>query len=189
MSTASHKVVNLGISPFALQLIDAYPEAKVVIIQREFEAWWPSFKTEVLDRVMLQPAAAINGFLGLYLMGMPAVQAMRKIHFGFFGAQSRDDILVNVKERYLKYYDDIRAKVPAEHRLEFYLDEGWGPLCDFLGVEVPDLPFPRENEAGAHGEEAKARTRLIWASGVKVVVPVLLGLVAGWTALEFKRRG
>lgn len=180
-------VTDLG-SPFALQLIDAYPKAKVVIVQREFEAWWPSFKTEVLDRVMLQPAAAINGFLGLYLMAMPAVQAMRKIHFGFFGARCRDDILVNAKKKYLKYYDDIRLKVPAEQRLEFNLEDGWGPLCEFLDVEVPDLPFPRENEAGSHGEEAKARTRLIWSSAFKVVVPVVLGFVVAWAAFAFKRR-
>ncbi|KAJ5639331.1 uncharacterized protein N7484_007193 [Penicillium longicatenatum] len=175
-------------SPFALQLIEAYPEAKVVIIQRDFEAWWPSFKTEVLDRVMLQPAAAINGFLGLYLMGMPAVQAMRKIHFGFFGARCRDDILVNAKERYSKYYDDLRVKVPVKQRLEFCLEDGWEPLCEFLGVDVPDEPFPRENEAGAHNEEAKARTRLIWSSGFKILGPVVLGLVAGGAAFALNRR-
>jgi hypothetical protein len=25
----------------------------------------------------------------------------------------------------------------------------WEPLCAFLGVDVPDEPFPRGNEAGA----------------------------------------
>lgn len=72
-------------SPFALGLIRAYPDAKVIVVQRDFDRWWPSFKAEILDRVMLQPI-----FLGLYLMGIPAVQAMRKIHFGFFdwGAES-----------------------------------------------------------------------------------------------------
>jgi hypothetical protein len=159
-----------------------------VIIQRDFEAWWPSFKTEVLDRVMLQPAAAINGFLGLYLMGMPAVQAMRKIHFGFFGARCRDDVLVNAKERYTTYFDDLRVKVPVEKRLEFCLEDGWEPLCEFLGVDVPDVPFPRENEAGAHSEEAKARTRLIWSSGFKILGPVLLSLVAGGAAFALNRR-
>jgi hypothetical protein len=24
--------------------------------------------------------------------------------------------------------------------------QGWGPLCDFLGVAVPDEPFPHLNE-------------------------------------------
>jgi hypothetical protein len=29
------------------------------------------------------------------------------------------------------------------------LGEGWGPLCKFLGVPVPDEPFPRTNDAVA----------------------------------------
>lgn len=75
-------------SPFALELTKAYPNAQVIVVQRDFVRWWPSFKTEIVDRVMLQPMAAINGFLGLYFMGIPAVQAMRKINYGFFGAQA-----------------------------------------------------------------------------------------------------
>lgn len=172
-------------SPFALELIKAYPNAKVVIVQRDFDSWWPSFKTEILDRVMLQPMATINGFLGLYLMGIPAVQAMRKIHFGFFGAQSRVEIVKNAKDVYEEYYSDVRAAVPAEQRLEYRVGDGWEPLCEFLGVDVPDVPFPRENDAGEHDGEAKARTRLIWVNGLKVVVPVLvLGLAVGFA---FKR--
>ncbi|KAJ5140661.1 hypothetical protein N7448_004069 [Penicillium atrosanguineum] len=172
-------------SPFALELIKAYPEAKVVIVQRDFDSWWPSFKAEILDRVMLQPMATINGFLGLHLMGIPAVQAMRKIHFGFFGAQSRAEILNNAKDVYEEYYADVRAAVPAEQRLEYRVGDGWEPLCEFLKVDIPDMPFPRENDAGEHDGEAKARTRLIWANGLKVVVPILvLGLAV---RIAFKR--
>ncbi|KAJ5117121.1 hypothetical protein N7526_011230 [Penicillium atrosanguineum] len=172
-------------SPFALELIKAYPEAKVVIVQRDFDSWWPSFKAEILDRVMLQPMATINGFLGLHLMGIPAVQAMRKIHFGFFGAQSRAEILNNAKDVYEEYYADVRAAVPAEQRLEYRVGDGWEPLCEFLKVDIPDVPFPRENDAGEHDGEAKARTRLIWANGLKVMVPILvLGLAV---RIAFKR--
>ncbi len=30
--------------------------------------------------------------------------------------------------------------------LEFNAKQGWGPLCEFLGVPVPDFPFPRVND-------------------------------------------
>jgi len=26
------------------------------------------------------------------------------------------------------------------------VSQGWQPLCDFLGVPVPDAPFPRTND-------------------------------------------
>ena len=35
--------------------------------------------------------------------------------------------------------------MPAEQLLIFNVKEGWKPLCDFLGVPVPDTPFPRVN--------------------------------------------
>jgi hypothetical protein len=172
---------------FALELIRAYPNAKVVVVQRDFERWWPSFQVEVLDRVMIQPMAAINGFLGLYCMGMPAVQAMRKIHFGFFGARSRKEIVANARDVYESYYRDVRAAVPQEQTLEYRMGDGWEPLCAFLNVNVPDVPFPKENEASIHAEEARARVRLLWTSSVKVAAPVLLGLGAIWTAFAFSQ--
>lgn len=174
-------------SPFALELIRAYPSAKVVVVQRDFERWWPRFQVEVLDRVMLQPMAAINGFLGLRLMGIPAVQAMRKIHFGFFGAQSRKEILVKAGDVYEEYYRSVRAAVPSERMLEYHMGDGWAPLCAFLDLKVPEVPFPRENEASNHAEEVKVRKRLMWTAGIKVAAPVLLGLGAILVAFAFSQ--
>ncbi len=61
------------------------------------------------------------------------------------------------------YYADFRARVPEKRRLEFSVRDGWGPLCEHLGVEVPTVvnengervrvPFPRTNEA----EQFKAK--------------------------------
>jgi hypothetical protein len=35
--------------------------------------------------------------------------------------------------------------LPPERLLVFSPKEGWAPLCSFLGVPVPDGPFPRVN--------------------------------------------
>ena len=37
------------------------------------------------------------------------------------------------------------TEVPAERLLVFEARDGWQPLCDFLGVAVPDAPYPRVN--------------------------------------------
>ena len=34
---------------------------------------------------------------------------------------------------------------PAMQLLEFSVKDGWEPLCSFLEVPVPDVPFPRVN--------------------------------------------
>jgi hypothetical protein len=37
----------------------------------------------------------------------------------------------------------------------YSVTEGWGPLCDFLGAEVPDEPFPRTNDRAEFWELVK----------------------------------
>ena len=37
--------------------------------------------------------------------------------------------------------------VPSEKLLVFEVKDGWEPLCKFLGVPVPGIPFPRSNDS------------------------------------------
>jgi hypothetical protein len=41
----------------------------------------------------------------------------------------------------------VQSEIPADRLLTFGMREGWQPLCDFLGVEVPDIPFPKTNSS------------------------------------------
>lgn len=40
----------------------------------------------------------------------------------------------------------VKATIPASQLLVYEVKEGWEPLCAFLGVPVPDGPFPRTND-------------------------------------------
>lgn len=40
------------------------------------------------------------------------------------------------------------ATIPPKRLLVMQLGDGWEPLCAFLGVPVPDVPYPRVNAAG-----------------------------------------
>ena len=37
---------------------------------------------------------------------------------------------------------------PKDKILIYDIKDGWEPLCKFLGIEVPDKPFPHENKGG-----------------------------------------
>jgi hypothetical protein len=53
-----------------------------------------------------------------------------------------------LRQAYTDHYAHIRSKVPAEKLLNFHPRDGWEPLCEFLGKQVPkDEEFPRVNEA------------------------------------------
>jgi hypothetical protein len=52
-----------------------------------------------------------------------------------------------------RHTEAVKAAFPPERLLVYEVKQGWEPLCAFLGVPVPDHPFPRENSR----EEFKAR--------------------------------
>lgn len=89
-------------SPFADQLALLYPDAKVVVVQRDFESWWPSYKTECVDSVF-SPVQRFVLFLLWHVMGVRAGYAMRKVHMGFFDAKDRTEIEAKAREGYERY--------------------------------------------------------------------------------------
>ena len=77
--------------------------------------------------------------------------------------------------------------VPIERKLEFRLGDGWEPLCKFLGVEVPDVPFPRVNDREEHrarqAKEMKALMGQCFATLRPWIVGFLgVGILASWLA-------
>jgi hypothetical protein len=49
-------------------------------------------------------------------------------------------------EVFVRHNEEVKRRVPPEKLLVFEVKEGWGPLCEFLGVEAPDGPFPHLND-------------------------------------------
>ena len=41
-------------------------------------------------------------------------------------------------ETFERHNEEVKQRVPPERLLVYEVKEGWAPLCDFLGVEVPD---------------------------------------------------
>ena len=44
-----------------------------------------------------------------------------------------------------KHVEAVTQGIPADRLLVFEAKQGWRPLCEFLGVDVPDEPFPHAN--------------------------------------------
>lgn len=71
------------------------------------------------------------------------------------------DFEKNGKRRFNEYYQEIRDTVPAENLLEYKMGEGWGPLCEFLEVPVPEgLKFPRTNDTDGFVDRCRRRNRM-----------------------------
>jgi hypothetical protein len=77
-----------------------------------------------------------------------------------------------------RHNEAVCQRVPPERLLVFDVREGWAPLCDFLGVEAPDEPFPHLNEA------REMRRRLLGLVGLSAAAPAL-AVLAGVAATVF----
>jgi hypothetical protein len=74
-------------------------------------------------------------------------------------------------EVFNRHNEEVQRRVPQEQLLVYEVKQGWGPLCAFLGVEEPDKPFPRFNDA------AEMRRRVVAMRAASLAVPAALVLV------------
>eukprot|EP00659_Diplonema_papillatum_P018790 gene18790-29014_t len=163
-------------APFGLDIIKAYPDAKVVLVERDYGRWNNSIG--MVFTTLFGPMSYLSIDCVERLIGSKAGPACRKLMLHWGKTTSSKDLVANLQQSYERHYREIRAGVPADRLLDFKLADGWAPLCEFLGKEVPDAPFPRTNEA----KELQRVIRLKIASNVgiamKLLVPFLVGGIA-----------
>jgi len=121
---------------FFRELGAAYPQAKFILTTRSAESWLASF------------TATIYKLLAARDMVPPEMRAwhdmaVRVVERTGFPAGLDE---AELGRRFEAHQAAVRATIPAERLLEFHVREGWGPLCAFLGLPVPDEPFPRTND-------------------------------------------
>ena len=73
---------------------------------------------------------------------------------------------------YKEHVEEVKASVPSEKLLVFNVKEGWQPLCTFLGLPVPEIPFPNVNDRKATERIFLMLKVIIWT--VMVGTPLLL---------------
>jgi hypothetical protein len=129
---------------FSEELIALYPEAKVIIVERDIDAWYKSFHDAIITKIFSKVIYAIVTWdptlLAFHLLTRTWLR-------GYFGANSQEELEGTAKRVYREHYEMVRRVTPKERLLDFKLEMGWGPLCRFLGEDVPNMEFPRINDA------------------------------------------
>ncbi len=149
---------------FAPELVAAYPEAKVVVMRRPFEAWATSWSR--LMALLDTPMAHFNLWVADPLAGGRRTACLRAMATAFVGArtfaETTDRTLL--RRTYDEHHERLRRIVPADRLLEMDLgdDKAWHRLCHFLDRPVPPgLPsFPKRNTAADLSRGLNAMQRL-----------------------------
>ncbi|TVY88439.1 hypothetical protein LAWI1_G005190 [Lachnellula willkommii] len=144
-------VADLPAVAFPEDLIAAYPDARVVLVERDIERWYKSFDEGVMQNVW-SPVLRLIAKLDWNFVGkLESISGRWTV--GWLRANSLEEMRRNARPKYDEHYALVKSITPPDRLLVFKLDEGWPPLCKFLGVEIPDTPFPRVNEGAALAEK------------------------------------
>ena len=113
------------------QLVDAFPQARVILTWRTAESWWKSFEKTLLPRILT------------FVETEATPKSSELIGPRVFHDRPDD------REHCIAVYEAnvaaVKEKVPADRLLVHKLGDGWEPLCAHLNVPVPDIPYPKSN--------------------------------------------
>ena len=116
-----------------------FPDAKVLLSVRDSEAWYKSV-TDTIYQPMKSPAP--DGVPEL--VRLQSEMARKAILDETFDNRFEDK--AHAIEVFRKHNQAVRDAIDPARLLVFNVREGWGPLCRFLEVPIPDEPFPRLND-------------------------------------------
>jgi hypothetical protein len=118
---------------FWQEMSDAYPDARILLSTRDSAGWWRSCDSTIFevfrkadDTMPAEWTAMINELF----------------RSRFAGDTSDRATAIAAYERHNQH---VRATAPADRLVEWQPGDGWAPLCDALGVAIPDEPFPHVN--------------------------------------------
>jgi hypothetical protein len=119
-------------------IADANPDAIILLSTRDVDAWWESARNTIF-------AVAARG-VPSDGQAPPIIEDQMHMIDGLFRLFA-DDVHdeATAKAAYLAHNDHVRATAPKDRLVEWHPGDGWEPLCDALGLKVPDEPFPHTN--------------------------------------------
>jgi hypothetical protein len=135
---------------FYEELMEVFPDAKVLLTVRDPDAWYESASQSIYAAVLAGRAGELHGGTNT----PPPPEAFRMIGTliweGTFGGRFEDR--AHAIEVFNRHNDTVRRRVPTERLIVHEVKDGWKPLAQMLGVPEPTTPFPHLNDTAAFRE-------------------------------------
>jgi hypothetical protein len=119
------------------ELADLYPDAKVLLSLRDPDKWYDSCQNTIFRAMRMNPEGAPPNVQTQMSM------ARKLVVENTFGGDIDDR--AHAIAVYNRHNETVQKVIPKERLLVFQPTDGWEPLCRFLGVPVPDQPYPKTN--------------------------------------------
>ena len=131
------------------ELAAHYPDAKVILTTRDADAWFDSTNETIHSTDFAE-----------FMKNSPFGEMIQKTMWDRMENRMQDR--AHMVDFFNRHTTAITATIPAERLLVYQVMDGWEPLCDFLGVPIPDTDFPRIN---SRNETKELLAQMIAASG------------------------
>lgn len=131
LTSTKQAVADYPAAIFPEELLKAYPEAVVILTTRSEEAWYNSMMSTLVHyQSTRRPGSS------------PMLALATKYHTHCWG----NDFPFNGRELFNRHNEEVRIAAKGRKFLEYDAQQGWEPLCEFLGVPRQDRPFPRVDD-------------------------------------------
>lgn len=102
---------------------------------------------------------------------------LRPVAMQFFTGYFDGNFPKNGRNLFNKHYYMVRELAPREKLLEFRVQDGWEPLCKFLGYDIPGTPFPTGNTTAEVQEKTRQIVRRELVRALKILPFLILGVI------------
>ena len=155
-----------------------FPDVKVILSVRDSEeVWvksWVQHNDLYLNLGFLQ--YIIFWYIAPYLVGGFDAILAREIDVAAYGSLCSESTVL-FKKKYREHNERVQAVIPKEKLLMYNVKQGWKPLCEFLGCEIPEREFPRENVGDARAQKG-IKSKLQLGTMKLFVIFAALGFLA-----------
>ena len=152
------------------EILEAYPDSKVILSKREEDSWLKS----LVNQLQVFEAVISRRFLAVLSPTSRKKNFILYSHLTAILGSADPKSACVLRTRYRMHNHRVKSLVPPEKLLVYNVKQGWKPLCDFLGCAVPTVAFLHENVKGEIAEVPLSETR----SGRQVILEIQRALIA-----------
>ncbi|KAJ8655107.1 hypothetical protein O0I10_009142 [Lichtheimia ornata] len=135
---------------FVDRLMKHYPDAKIVLTDRDADSWYRSVKSTLFS--LVSEGRRDYDSMSEYMKRVRKMGEVLILDGALYDPEKFNDEEA-IKAMFNAHVEWVKKNVPSDRLFIMQLGEGWERLCKFLDVPVPDVPYPSANSSKSFQDE------------------------------------